>query len=215
MMRRLLWLTPILAIAYPLTAVGAPADLSEWPGGSYDKNTDWVITQLLSDDVIASQHTEVGEVYDVLLDADGTIQSILIYSNGNHAERGYYQVDWPVKSFEPTDPTLSIAMSVEQFQQLETAQTADSLIGENQYGARELLGMGVWVDELAYAEVGNLVVNDNEQVVSAIIDPDGLDTPDYWIPTDLGWISADRVIVVPYSQSAIEGVEPVSSAPTS
>lgn len=215
MMRKYFWLPSLLAAAYPFAALAAPQSLDEWPGGTFDESTDWVITELISDEVIASQHTEVGEVYDVVLDADGAIQSIIVHSNGNHADRGYREVEWPVDAYEPPDPTLSLTKSVEEFQQLDAAQSAEELIGEGEFSARDLLGMGVWVEGRPYAEIGNLVVSDGAQVVSAIIDPDGLDTPDYWIPTDLGWITTDWVIVVPYSQSAIEDIEPVSDVSTS
>jgi sporulation protein YlmC with PRC-barrel domain len=197
-------LIPLCAAALPFTAVAAPENLNDWQNQRSDPSTAWTMTQLLGDDVIAGENTEVGEVADVILDAQGSIQSLLVYSNGNQVERGFRTVEWPVKLFEPEDVLLSITQTPQEFGNQQTTRSPRELFNQNQLSASSLLGMGVQVGGSAYAEVEDLVVNDQGQVTSAIIDPDGLETDNYWIPTELGWVSPEWMLVVPYSQSNIE-----------
>lgn len=194
----------LCAAALPLTAVAAPDNLDDWQDQRSDPASTWTMTQLLGDDVIAGEDTEVGEVADVFLDAEGNVESLLVYSNGNEVERGFRTVDWPVLLFEPSDVLLSIAQQPSEFGDQPVASSPQELIDEDQYSAVSMLGMGVEVEGSAYAEVEDLVMNEQDQVTSAIIDPDGMDTDNYWIPTDFGWIDPEWVMVVPYSQSDIE-----------
>lgn len=203
-MTRLHRLIPLCAAALPFTAMAAPDNLSDWQAQRSDPTSTWTITQLLGDDVIAGKNTEVGEVADVLLDRQGNIQSLLIYSNGNQVERGFRTVEWPVKIFEPRDVLLSLGQQPSEFGKRQIARSPQKLYGQDQLSASAMLGMGVQVGGSPYAEVEDLIVNDQGQVTSAVIDPDGLDTDNYWIPTDLGWVNPEWVMVVPYSQEAIE-----------
>ncbi|MCG7601590.1 PRC-barrel domain-containing protein [Halomonas sp. McH1-25] len=203
-MKHLHRLIPLCAAALPFAAMAAPEDLSDWQNQRGDPSASWAITQLLGDDVIAGENTEVGEVADVILDAQGNIQSLLVYSNGNAVERGFYTTEWPVKLFEPSDVLLSIDQQPEEFADQQHSTSPQQFFNEDQYSASSILGMGVQVEESAYAEVEDLVVNDQGQVTSAIIDPDGMDTDNYWVPTDLGWVNPAWILVVPYSQSDIE-----------
>ena len=203
-MKQLHRLIPLCAAALPLTAMAAPENLSDWQNQRSDPSTAWTITQLLGDDVIAGENTEVGEVADVILDAQGNIQSLLVYSNGNAVERGFYTTEWPVKLFEPTDVLLSIDQQPSEFGNQQSTLSPQELFGQNQFSASAMLGMGVQVEDSAYAEIEDLVVNDQGQVTSAIIDPDGMETDNYWIPTEMGWVNPDWILVLPYSQSDIE-----------
>ncbi|MFW3615257.1 PRC-barrel domain-containing protein [Billgrantia antri] len=195
---------PLCVAALPLTALAAPGNLDDWQNQRSDSASTWTMRQLLGDDVIAGEKTEVGEVADVLLDAEGRVESLLVYSNGNEVNRGFRTVEWPVLRFEPSDVLLSIAQQPSEFGDQPVASSPQELIGEDQYSALSMLGMGVEVEGAAYAEVEDLVVNEQNQVTSAIVDPDGMDTDSYWIPTDLGWIDPEWIMIVPYSQSDIE-----------
>lgn len=195
---------PLCAAALPLTAIAAPDNLDDWQNQRSDLSSTWTITQLLGDDVIAGEDTEVGEVADVMLDAEGNIQSLLVYSNGNQVEQGFRTVEWPVLLFEPNDVLLSIAQQPSEFGDQQVAGSPHELIGENQFSAVNILGMGVQVEDAAYAEVEDLVVNEQGQVTSAIIDPDGIDTDSYWIPTEIGWIDPEWVMILPYTRGDIE-----------
>ncbi len=203
-MKRLHRLIPLCAAALPFTAMAAPDNLSDWQNQRSDSSSTWTITQLLGDDVIAGENTEVGEVADVILDRQGNIQSLLVYSNGNQVERGFRTVEWPVKVFEPDDVLLSIDQQPAKFGNRQATRSPQTLYDKNQLSASAMLGMGVQVEDSPYAEVEDLVVNDQGQVTSAIIDPDGMDTDNYWLPTDLGWVNPEWVMVMPYSQSDIE-----------
>ncbi len=67
-----------------------------------------------------------------------------------------------------------------------------------------MLGMSIQVEGSPYAEIEDLVLNEEGQVTSAVIDPDGMETVNYWIPTEIGWVNPDWVMVLPYSQIDIE-----------
>ncbi|NYS62032.1 PRC-barrel domain-containing protein [Vreelandella salicampi] len=193
-----------LCAALPFTAMAAPENLSDWQNQRSDSASNWTITQLLGDDVIAGENTEVGEVTDVILDDQGNLQSLVIYSNGNAVERGFRTVEWPVKLFEPSDVLLSIGHQPSAFGDQQVTLSSVELFGQNQLSARAMLGMGVHVEGSPYAEIEDLILNDQGQVTSAVIDPDGMETDNYWIPTDFGWINEDWVMTMPYSQSDIE-----------
>lgn len=203
-MTRLHRLLPLCLATLSLPAMAAPQSLDDWRDQRPDSVDTWTLSQLIGDDVIAGENSEVGEVDDVILDTDGNIQSLVVYSNGNHAERGYRQVDWPVEVFEPFDPTLSIAEKPDAFAKQQVQDSAAALAGDEQFLASRLLGMGVQVEGAPYAEVEGLIVDADDQVSSVVIDPDGLDTADYWIPTDLGWINPEWAMIVPYGKSEVE-----------
>ncbi|MBS9405536.1 PRC-barrel domain-containing protein [Halomonas sp. TRM85114] len=197
-------LFPLCIAALPLTAMAAPENLSDWQDQRGDPSSTWTISQLLGDDVIAGENTEVGEVTDVIFDDQGTIQSLVVYSNGNAVERGFRTVEWPVKVFEPSDVLLSIGQQPSEFGNQQVTHSPVEFFGQNQFSARTMLGMGVQVEGSPYAEIEDLVLNEQGQVTSAVIDPDGMETANYWLPTDIGWINEDWVMILPYSQSDIE-----------
>ncbi len=212
-MANLYRLIPLCAAALPFTAMAAlpftamaaaPENLSDWQNQRSDPSSTWTITQLLGDDVIAGENTEVGEVSDVIFDDQGTIQSLVVYSNGNQVERGFRTVEWPVEVFEPSDVLLSIGQQPPEFGDLQVTLSPAELFGQNQFSARAMLGMGVQVEGSPYAEIEDLVLNEQGQVTSAIIDPDGMETANYWIPTEIGWVNPDWIMVLPYPQSDIE-----------
>ncbi|MEH6641671.1 hypothetical protein [Vreelandella glaciei] len=199
-------LIPLYVTVLPLTAMAAPENLSDWQNQRSDPDTTWTITQLLGDEVIAGENTDtgVGKVADVILDDQGNIQSLLVYSNGNQVERGFRTVEWPVKLFEPSDVLLSIRHQPSEFGNLQVTLSPEELFGQNQFSASSILGMGVHVEGLPYAEIEDLVLNDQGQVTSAVIDPDGMETASYWVPTEFGWINPDWTMVLPYPKSDIE-----------
>ncbi|GAB2793723.1 hypothetical protein GCM10027040_20080 [Halomonas shantousis] len=201
-------LIPLCLAALPLTAWAAPETLENWQDEKNASQPAWMISQLLGDDVIAGENTEVGEVTDVVLDEEGNVTSIIVYSNGNQVERGYREVSWPVKLFEPSDVLLSIAQQPSAFGELEHSETPQELIGEDRFSADSILGMSVQVEDKPYGEVEDLGIDEQGQVTSAVIDPDGLETSDYWIPSDMGWISPEWILVIPYTQSEIEQTAP-------
>ncbi|MHB0776087.1 PRC-barrel domain-containing protein [Halomonas sp. WWR20] len=201
-------LIPLCLAALPLAAEAAPETLENWQSEKDASQAAWTISQLLGDDVIAGENTEVGEVTDVVLDKEGNITSIIVHSNGNQVERGYRKVEWPVKLFEPSDVLLSIAQQPSEFGKLEHSDSPQGLIGEDMFSADSVLGMSVQVEGLPYGEVEDLGIDEQGQVTSAIIDPDGVETPDYWIPSEMGWISPEWILVIPYTQSEIEQTTP-------
>lgn len=203
-MKHLNRLIPLFAVALPFTTMAAPENLTDWENQRSDHASSWTINQLLGDDVIAGENTEVGEVTDVIFDDQGNLQSLVIYSNGNAVARGFRTVEWPVKLFEPSDVLLSIGQQPSEFGNQQATLSPEELFGQNQFSARALLGMGVHVDGSPYAEIEDLVMNEQGQATSAVIDPDGMEVANYWVPTDFGWINADWAMIMPYSQSDIE-----------
>ncbi len=203
-MAHLYRLLPLCAAALPFTAMAAPENLSDWQNQRGDPSSTWTITQLLGDDVIAGENTEVGEVADVIFDDQGIIQSLIVYSNGNQVERGFRIVEWPVEVFEPSDVLLSIRQQPSEFGNQQVTLSPDELFGQNQFSASDMLGMSVQVEGSPYAEIEDLVLNEEGQVTSAVIDPDGMETVNYWIPAEIGWVNPDWVMVLPYSQIDIE-----------
>ncbi|MEC9482265.1 MAG: PRC-barrel domain-containing protein [Halomonas sp.] len=205
-------LIPVLAAALPLTAMAAPQNLSNWQGGQI--NEAWTLSQLLGDDVIAEQDTEVGEVVDVLFNEQGQIDSIIVYSNGNNVSPGYRRIDWPVDVFEPTDPLLSINQPPSAFGNLQSFESISALADAgglySLYSGESMVGMGVRTGNSPYGEVEDIVIA-NDRITSTVVDPDGRDTVNYRIPSELGWIGSDWVLVVPYSQSEIEQTRPYTA----
>lgn len=200
---------PLCAVSLPFTilpfmAMAAPENLSDWQNQRSDPSSTWTITQLLGDDVIAGENTEVGEVADVIFDDQGTIQSLVVYSNGNQVERGFRTVEWPVEVFEPSDVLLSIGQQPSEFGDQQATLSPVELFGQNQFSARTMLGMGVQVEGSPYAEIEDLVLDEQGQLTSAIIGTDGIDATNYWVPTEIGWVNPDWIMVLPYSQSDIE-----------
>ncbi len=203
-------LIPLCAAALPFTAMAAPENLNDWQNQRGDPSSTWTISELLGDDVIAGENTEVGEVTDVIFDDQGAIQSLVVYSNGNQVERGFRTVEWPVKVFEPSDVLLSIGQQPSEFGNQQVTLSPVELFDQNQFSARAMLGMGVQVEGSPYAEIEDLVLNEQGQVTSAVIDPDGMETANYWVPTDFGWINSDWLMILPYSQNDIEASDPYS-----
>ncbi|SFU65465.1 PRC-barrel domain-containing protein [Halomonas korlensis] len=190
--------------ALPFTVMAAPENLSDWQDQRSDPSSTWTITQLLGDDVIAGEDTEVGEVADVIFDDQGNIQSLVIYSNGNQVERGFRTIEWPVEVFEPSDVLLSIGQQPSEFGDQQVTLSPGELFSQNQVSARAMLGMGVQVEGSPYAEVEDLILNEQGELTSAVIGTDGIEATNYWLPTELGWVTPDWIMVLPYSQSDIE-----------
>ncbi|CAM4239206.1 PRC-barrel domain-containing protein [Vreelandella rituensis] len=178
-MKHLNRLIPLFAAALPFTAMAAPENLNDWENQRSDPASSWTINQLLGDDVIAGENTKVGEVTDVIFDDQDNLQSLVIYSNGNAVARGFRTVEWPVKLFEPSDVLLSIGQQPSEFGNQQVTLSPAELFGQNQFSARAMLGMGVHIDGSPYAEIEDLVMHEQGQATSAVIDPGGMETTNY------------------------------------
>ena len=202
-MKRAGSLSGLILAALPAAALAAPDSLDQWHTSTGTDHT-WPISALMGDDVIAGSNTEVGNVTDVVLGDQGRIMSLIVHSNGNAVDAGYYQVEWPVKLFEPGDVLLSIDATPETFAQMTRLDSPADAVADHHYLASQLLGMGVEVEGNAWEEIENLIVSGDQRINSIVIAKDGADSADYWIPASPGWINAQQVMVVPYAQADIE-----------
>lgn len=205
-MQKLVPYTIALALLAFAGAAGAePKPLAEWDDDVLVD--DWRISQVLASEALTRTHDPMGQVYDVLIDESGYIESLIVRrkptSDGTRmwkTDEGflYYEVDWTDVDFNPSLAEAVLDKSRREIQLLPHREDASGFQSDGEYEASRLLDMPVHANDVAaYGKIDDLLFSRTVyQLTAFIVDLGGEGTHLLAVPADMD--------AVDYPESLIE-----------
>jgi sporulation protein YlmC with PRC-barrel domain len=193
-------------------------DLVTWSQRDF-YNNGWTAQQLFDKDVYGENGDQAGDVDNLLIGANGQIQSVIVDSGGFLGIGDTdYAVPWNKVKFSDHMQRLTVPVTSDNISKFSVfhpdQQNGNQRNGKREFRATELMGDYVSLKDVpGYGIVRDLVFNDNAKLQAVVISPDvanGVGGP-YAYPYygyGYGWRPGANYYNLPYSQNEISKLGP-------
>lgn len=133
---------------------------------------------MLGTTVIGGDGNEIGEVSNIIVGTDGTIEALIVESGG-FLDIGdtHFRVSWQQVEVAPALDSVQVPVTEENIDQFTLFETRGAEEGPEAtpraWRATELIGDYVYLEgEVAYGYVEDLVFSDQGRLLSVVVEPD-------------------------------------------
>lgn len=175
----------------------------------------WTAEQLFGQTVYGENTEEAGEVENLVVGADGTVEGVIVESGG-FLDIGdtHYRVPWDQVKLTSDLEGITVPVTADNIEQYSVFDEEEVAADQRAFRATELIGDYVSLaDHRAYGVVQDLVFDQQGAVQAVVVYPDvgyGARGPYAypWYGYDAGWEPGVETYDLPYTRSEIEELGP-------
>lgn len=196
-------------LAMLVAPAGAATGLERW---DYEPLIDdWRASAVLGGDVFTRNGREIGDVTDLIFNAQGYITTVIVRADRSVVESGdaYYPVRWGNVDFDPNARAITVDRTLSSIRDLPSRASAAAVTPTGDHRASRLIGLAAALDDRApYGEVDDLLIDAGAGRLSALlIEPDGRDAAQIAVPAHMAWIDSDTATVeLPFRLEVIDAL---------
>lgn len=188
-------------------------DLTTWDYGALTKG--WGAEELLDTTVRGADGEEMGEVENILVNAEGNVEKIIVEAQG-FLDIGdtHFSVPWDQVEIGPDMEYVIVPINEDNLEDFNLFDDSEVSAGPRSWRVTELIDDYVTLEaDLDYGYVEDLIFDQEGKLQSVVIVPAvAFGTPGYYAYPyygyDYGYDPGSDIYALPYTRDQITGLEP-------